>query len=306
MELISKNEGAVFFVDILGMTALTNNKIDLSKEDYSPWLDQYHLDYTNQFLAASILAQFRKILIELEKIFKNVTISQLSDCAFIWSDNIADIVLFASNFMTKAVRNGLLCRAGLTYGEIIETNQNHKFGRFIVGKAVTDAAKLEGIAKGARVLIDEDFPHHLWERDKDFAERTIPLFAPFVNPLDYSTYDEFKWYLCPDIDRNVKNLSMLEISEKIELTRQRLKIANIIRCSPKYNWNSKSKEGLIQVRASISFISENKLLDILHNFEWKDVVGKRDNATVDRVCNKIDSYQDYKVIKWADEPDWED
>jgi len=306
MELISKNEGAVFFVDILGMTALTNNRIDLSDNDYSPWLDQYNKDYTDQFLAASILVEFRKILIELDKSFVNVTISQLSDCAFVWSENITDIVLFASNFMTKAVRSGLLCRAGLTYGEIIETNKNHKLGRFIVGKAVTDAAKLEGIPKGARILIDQDFPHHLWEHDKDFAERTIPLFAPFINPLDYTTYDEFKWYLCPDLDRNVKNLSILEPIEKIELTKQRLKIANNIRCSPKFNWNSKSKEGLIQVRASISFISANRLLDIMHNFEWNDVVAKRDEAVVDKLSRKIDSYQDFKLIKWADEPEWEE
>jgi hypothetical protein len=304
MEFISKNEGAVFFVDILGMTALTNSRIELTDDDYSTWLDQYHKDYTDQFLAAAILAEFRKILIELEQSYKNVTISQLSDCAFIWSENITDIVLFASNLMTKAVRRGLLCRGGLTYGEIIETNQNHKLGRFIVGKAVTDAAKLEGVSKGARILIDQDFPHHLWEQDKDFAERTIPLFAPFVNPVDYSTYDEFKWYLCPDLDKNVNNLSVLSAEERVELTKERLKIANAIRCSPKFKWNSKSKEGLVQVRASICFISENELLDILHNFEWNAEVAKRDDATVNKVSRKIDSYPDYKIIKRADEPEW--
>jgi len=304
MEFISKYNGAIFFVDILGMSALTNSKIDLIDEDYSPWLDQYHKEYTDQFLAASILAEFRDILMKFEKKYPNVTISQLSDCAFIWSENIKEIVLFASNFMTAAIRRGLLCRGGLTYGEIIETNQNHNLGRFIVGKAVTDAAKLEGIPKGARILIDQEFPHHLWKQDEDFAGRVIPLFAPFINPLDYTTYDEFRWYVCPDLDANVKNLSVLSHKEKINLTKERLKVANVIRCSPKFSWNSKSKEGLTQIRASISFIAANEILDVLHNFEWTHEVSKRNEETVISVSKKIDNYPDYKLIKKADEIEW--
>jgi len=306
METISNKSGAVFFVDILGMSALTNGRISLTDEDCSIWLDQYQKNYTDQYLAASILVTFREILIELESLFKEVTISQLSDCAFIWSENITEIVLFANNFMTKSVRKGLLCRAGMTYGEIIETSQNQKLGRFIVGKAVTVAANLEKIAKGVRILIDQEFPHHLWELDKDFAERTIPLFAPFVNPLDFTTYDEFKWYLCPELRRNVKNLDILDTEDKINLTKQRLKIANLIRCSPKFNWNSKSKEGLMQVRASINFISENNLLDIKHNFDWSDIVPKRDEVVVENVNRLIDSYQDYRLIKRVNEPEWEE
>ncbi len=304
MELISKNNGAVFFVDILGMSALTNSQINLIDEDYSPWLDQHHKEYTNQFLAASILAEFRNILMEFNQRYPNVTISQLSDCAFIWSENIKEIVLFASNFMSTSVRRGLLCRGGLTYGEIIETNQNHSLGRFIVGKAVTDAVRLEGIPKGVRVLIDQDFPSHLWEYDKNFAERTIPLFEPFINPLDYTTYDEFKWYLCPNLDDNVKNLSILSPEERVELTKERLKVANVIRCSPKFNWNSKSKEGLIQIRASINFVAANEILDVLHNFEWTSEVSKRNDATVISIRDQIDNYPDYKLINKADEIEW--
>jgi hypothetical protein len=306
MELISKYDGAVFFVDILGMTALTNSKMTLVAEDYSHWLDQHGKEYTDQYLAASILAEFRQILIGLNQTFESVTVSQLSDCAFVWSRNITDIVLFASKFMTTAINRGILCRGGLTYGEIIETNQNHELGRFIVGKAVTDAAKLEGVAKGARVLIDQDFPHSLWEQDKDFAERTIPLFAPFTNPLDYTDYDEFKWYLCPDLSSTVNNLSILSNAEKITLTKSRLKIANQVRCSPKFNWNSKSKEGLIQLKATINFISENSLLEISHNFAWNDAVAKRGNEIVESINRKIDSYKDYRVIVKQDEPEWEE
>jgi len=297
MELISKYDGAVFYVDILGMKALTNNKIDLADEDYSHWLDQYRLEHTNQYLAASILAEFRKILINLDNDFEDVTISQLSDCAFVWSKNITNIVLFASKFMTTAITSGILCRGGLTYGEIIETNQNHKLGRFIVGKAVTDAAKLEGVAKGARVLIDIDFPHNLWQYDKKFAEKVIPLFAPFTNPLDYTDYDEFKWYLCPDLSIAVSNLSILKDEEKLNLTKKRLKIANKVRCSPKFNWNGKSNEGLVQLKATINFIAADSLLNVSHNFGWNDVVPKRADATVIKINKLIDEDEDYKFLQ---------
>lgn len=102
VELISKYDGAVFYVDILGMTALTNSKMTLTDEDYSHWLDQHGKEYTDQYLAASILAEFRQILIGLNASFQTVTVSHLSDCAFVWSKNITDVILFASNFMTTA------------------------------------------------------------------------------------------------------------------------------------------------------------------------------------------------------------
>lgn len=306
MELISKREGAVFFVDILGIMALTNNYMNLTDEDYSHWLDQHGIEYTDQYLAASILAEFRQILNELNNSFASVTVSQLSDCAFIWSENITDIILFASKFMTISIDRGLLCRGGLTYGEIIETNQNHNLGRFIVGKAVTDAAKLEGVAKGARVLIDPEFPHKLWELDPDFSGRTLPLFAPFTNPLNYTEYDEFKWYLCPDLSATVNDLNTLSPSEKIKLTKDRLKIANQVRCSPKFNWNSKSKEGLVQLKATVNFISENDLLDIRHNFSWNDVSPQRGNQIVVRINNTIETYADYRLIVKTEEPEWEE
>jgi hypothetical protein len=306
MELISKYSGAVFFVDILGMTALTNNKMTLTDEDYSHWLDKHEKEHTDQFLAASILAEFRNILTELNERFSSVTVSQLSDCAFAWSKNITDIVLFASKFMTTSISQGILCRGGMSYGEIIETNQNHELGRFIVGKAVTDAAKLEGVAKGARILIDQEFPHHLWVLDKDFSERTTPLFAPFTNPLDYAEYDEFRWYLCPALSETVNNLETLSDVEKIILTKKRLKIANQVRSSPKFSWNSKSKEGLIQLRATINFISANNLLGISHNFSWTDATHQRGHEIVTNIDRKIDSYNDYRVVAPHIEQEWEE
>ncbi|WP_018676229.1 adenylate/guanylate cyclase domain-containing protein [Riemerella columbina] len=160
MEDIKNYEGAVFFVDILGISALTNGAIPLKNEDFKPWLNDRKL-YTNQFLGASILTEFRKLLSSIKGKNSKITITQLSDCAFIWSEDILEVLVFCSKFMHQAIKNGILCRGGLAYGEIIETKQPHNLGRFILGDAVTQAAKLESQSKGCRVLINRGLPETL-------------------------------------------------------------------------------------------------------------------------------------------------
>ena len=300
MELINKYNGAVFFVDMLGIGALTNNLLKLNDNDYGCWLDEHHIDHNPQYLAAALLAKFREVLVSVHGEVAGVTISQLSDCAFIWSQNITDVVLFASKFMNMAIYEGLLCRGGLAYGEIVETQQDHSLGRFIVGNAVTAAANLEKTAKGARVLINQELPIELWEQNKKFSELIYPVFAPFTNPLDYTVYDEFKWYLCPDITGDIESLSLKSNDRKVQndklnFTKQRLKIANFVRCSPKFGWNDSSNQGLIQVIATINFIAENMLLDVYHDFDWSNITGKRSNDTVLTVNRMIDEDEAYKI-----------
>ena len=191
MELSNKYNGAVFFVDLLGMGALTKGLIPLVDEDYATWLGGYDYERSNQFLAAAVLVEFRKLLADFVARHPSVTISQLSDCASIWSQNAAAVVVAAAALMQAAIKRGLLCRGGMAYGEIIVTNQNHSLGRLIVGEAVTEAVKLEGASKGARILVNDTFPHRLWEEAPEFAAQTQPLFAPLTNPLDFVTYDEF-------------------------------------------------------------------------------------------------------------------
>lgn len=283
MEFIKRINGAVFFVDILGFGALTQNLIDLKDEDFSPWLDKYHQGYDNQVLAAAILAEFRGILIKINQRYDSITISQLSDCAFIWSENIQQVILAANNIMSECIDNGILCRGGLSYGEIIETEQNHSLGRFILGSAVTEAVGLEKIAKGCRIMISEDFPHHLFANDKKFSNRIYPLFQPFINPLDYLTYDEFKWYCVPFMTDKVPELAVLENSERLKFTKERLMLAVKVRVHPKYYWNSKN-QGLVQIRASINFLSEtkDKVFKVDHNFDWSDIIGKRSLDSVEK------------------------
>lgn len=287
MEFIKRMNGAVFFVDILGFGALTQNQIELTDKDFSPWLDKYHQHYDNQVLAAAILAEFREILMDLDQKFQ-VTISQLSDCAFVWSENIKDVIIVANNIMSRCIDSGILCRGGLSYGEIIETNQNHSLGRFILGKAVTQAVKLEGISKGCRIMVTDEFPGHLYDQDIDFNNKIYPLFQPFVNPLDYLTYDEFKWYCAPYMTNDILELPILSEKEKKNMTYKRLMLATKVRVHPKFGWNSKS-QGLIHIRASINFLSSSndEPFNIEHNFNWSDIIGVRSIESVDKFKNNL-------------------
>lgn len=307
MELIEKYNGAVFFVDILGMSALTNKKIVLNEEDFAPWLRDLGVEYSNQFLGAAILSEFRSLLLDLSSKNKNIKVTQLSDCAFIWSENIADVIVFCSKFMHQAIDRGILCRGGMAFGEIIETNQSHKLGRFIVGDAVTKAAKLESVAKGCRVLITEEFPHDLFTHNEKFSNCIYQMFKPFKNPLDYSIYDEFKWYLAPELSyKRTIELGFIDFTTKVEHTKVRLKLANKLRLWDKFSWNAKSSEGKMQLRSSVSFLSENYQMDILHNFDWEDVVEKRvDFQGLSRMENIIQNYSDYRQYKRIEFPnDW--
>jgi hypothetical protein len=297
MHLIHKFEGAVFFVDILGIGFLTQNQIKLDEDDYRPWLDKYHLEYNAQHLSAAILSEFREILNQLKHEFPNVKFAQLSDCAFIWSENITSVVIIVSRLMNKCVKNGILCRGGMTFGEIIETKQNLDLGKFIVGDAVSRAVKLEGLAKGARVLIDQELPTKLWHYDEKFRNKINPLFVPFVNQLDYITYDEFKWYLVPVLSQSIDNLDNISDLERVAFTKERLKLAVNVMCSPRFNWNSKNNAGQVQLRASVNFLAENDLLNIHHNFDWTDIVYPRSAGNVNSISKKIDDYQQFFVVK---------
>lgn len=54
MESLTKHMGAVFYVDILGISPLTNNKISLTDEEFKPWLDDDKDKYSSQFLGAEV------------------------------------------------------------------------------------------------------------------------------------------------------------------------------------------------------------------------------------------------------------
>ncbi len=210
--------------------------------------------------------------------------------------------------MHQAINNGILCRGGLAYGEIIETNQPHHLGRFILGDAVTQAAKLEGKSKGCRVLINEELPYEFSQQNEEMYSKIFGLFQPFDDNISYVTYDEFKWYMAQELNYKMQvDLSRINFKDKIKHTKNRLILANKLRCSTKFNWNSKSPEGKSQLIPSIRFLSENYVGGILHNFGWEDVVSKRSDASEQRIRNTITNYLDYREYKPIPFPeDWDE
>lgn len=80
-------KGFVFYVDMLGFTALTQDKIQLTKDDFNIWqVSKYFQTLGNQEFAANILILFRKILTDCQNKYPKVNSTQLSDCAFVWSE----------------------------------------------------------------------------------------------------------------------------------------------------------------------------------------------------------------------------
>lgn len=288
--------GAVLYIDLLGFGALTKGQIPLTKNDLLPWLKRKGHPTNHQFLAAEILVVFRKILIDLNIAIPYVKVSQLSDCAFVWSNDIKSVLTFSHKFMHRAIKKGVFIRGGLAFGEIIETEQNHNLGRLIVGNAVSNAVELEGLAKGSRILINQQLPTELYLQDKDFANVTYQMFQPFTNLLDYHVYDEFKWYLTDNLETIPDfGLSSLSIEEKIALTKKRLKLANLVQHSELFSWNATTNAGSVHLQATSNFLSENYLLNIFHCFEGKPISKKRNDRNVINMDKIVDEDSYFKL-----------
>lgn len=279
--------GAVFFVDILGFSALTKGHVnDITVPDYEAWGLNSVEEQNNSILAATILVEFRDVLCQLKERYPNVHIAQLSDCAFIWSEDL--ILLIQSlhfTMWTMIEQKGILCRGGVAYGEIVEVdNVDNNLGAFIVGDAVTRAVKNEGKLKGPRVSMDVTFPDTLWHMQYPsviFDQLTSDIFHPNVSEIDFSVVDEYRWYLCED--GMVTRTSLLSHDEKVDLTRRRLQLANTLRFHPRMGWNSRGEEGLRHLKAGVKSMSANRLLGVLHNFETDNVL------TIERRPSHLDS-----------------
>ncbi|WP_183580343.1 hypothetical protein HDF18_13125 [Mucilaginibacter sp. X5P1] len=289
-------KGAVLFVDILGFSALTNGQIELKKEDFEPWLKGSGHPHNNQFLAATILVEFRRILQQLELQFPKVKVAQLSDCFFAWSDKITDVVSFGHSYMHLAISCGLLSRGGMAQGEIIETNQNHSLGRLILGNAVTTAAGLEKLAKGARILIDRDLPLTLYKQNKAFSNRVSEMFKPFENLLDYQVYDEFKWYLTDKLEGLPDTgISHCTPEERLKFTKHRLKLDNKLLFSTFYSWNARNSPGMVQLKATSNFLSVSGLNGVKHDFDRRGFSGSRSAALLDAADLRIEHDPGYLI-----------
>ncbi|EJN2875133.1 hypothetical protein NPT70_000386 [Salmonella enterica subsp. enterica serovar Goelzau] len=260
-------EAAVFFIDILGMSALTQGEIDLhgieEKIDTSIYEVEINgekdISSPNQIIATWTLKRFREALRSVHSKY-NVRISQLSDCAFLWSESSSELLLASSELMWELTFAGVLCRGGISYGEvIIPTNDKESFGPFILGDAVTRAAKHEGRGKGCRVFTDADAISHFHD---DFPGKVNApvvstniynnIFSPITNPLDFSIIDEFKWYVFHDLKNTAASATDIDHAKHAMYMAG---LVSTLKHSPHYAWNSLNKQGIIQLAGSMEAIS---------------------------------------------------
>lgn len=239
-------QGAVLFVDMLGFSALTRGKLDLCEEEYEPWKVDPKGDFPHQLLAAKILLEFRKALSLTKKAYDTVRLAQLSDCAFLWSDDVGSLVDAGRYLMQKAALKGLLCRGGLAFGDIHEPGKvNHSLGAFIVGDAVTRAVTYETAGKGMRVFTDPETAGRV------LKDRRTESFQPLVNPMTGDTVDEWRWYALGQSRLSKRNMTKF----RGELERL-VGYHTMLRYSPRLAWSATTPEGRRQIACSVVAVSD--------------------------------------------------
>lgn len=239
-------KGAVLFVDMLGFSALTRGKLNLEEEQCEPWkVDATKAD-RHQLLAAQLLLAFRRTLVRTKNAVANLKIAQLSDCAFLWSDDVGSVTDGGRYLMREAALLGLLCRGGLAFGDVHEPNKvRHSLGAFIVGDAVTRAANYEASGKGTRIFTDVETGRHV------LNVRPDETFMPIVNPLTGETVDEWLWY------EPTRQLRIERNAATIRREVERLVgYHTMLRYSPKLAWSATTAEGCRQIACSVVAVSD--------------------------------------------------
>lgn len=242
-------QGAVLYLDILGISNLTKKKVKLTPEDYEAWGIKKKSEWNEHFFCAKLLVAFRSCLEDVKERYGNIKVTQLSDCAFLWSKDAAAVAQAAQNLMWALIKVGVLCRGGIAYGEIIEPDRVAKsIGQFVLGEAVTMAVECEGKGKGCRLFTDPGLVLKLTESGPRNDRFPVKSFAELRNPLSGESADEFRWYLqnlpgSPVINDQAKHLALLELMAALM-------------CSPRFNWNATSEAGRLQLACSIACLSE--------------------------------------------------
>ena len=238
-------EGAVLFLDILGIGELTSGEsITITSTDYRAIRAHKKNKVSNQIYCALLLSMFRRNLRRIRQ--PKLHIAQLSDCAFIWSKCPNLVLLAARIIMKKNLASGLLCRAGLSYGQIVEpTTTDKQMGRFVCGDAVTRAAHLERSGKGARIFVDTELPGL---SDLDYPP---DMFSALRNASDYKRIDEFKWFTY-HIDRSEGPSS----SGAVAAINDIMRLIALLWHSPRYRWNASVMAGRLQLGSTIERLCE--------------------------------------------------
>jgi hypothetical protein len=240
-------KGAVFFVDMLGIGALTRKSVELCALDFETWGISKESSFNEHVLCAKLLMKFRSCLTKIKNKHKGVKVAQLSDCAFIWSEDHVAVALAAQDMMWASVGSGLLCRGGIAYGDIVEPNRvAESLGLFVLGEAATKAVEFEGRGKGCRVYTDDIFAHQL-SLTSSATSFPIGTVSELRNPLTGEVIDEFRWYL-----RNTPGQNPMTLKSR---HKGLLRLISMLLGSPHFTWNASSSFGQVHLACSIESLS---------------------------------------------------
>ncbi|WP_431049669.1 hypothetical protein [Roseateles sp. L2-2] len=277
-------KGAVLFIDMLGFSALTRGRVKLTSEACEPWEVDFAKPSPHQILAARLLMKLRAVLIEAGKTFPAVKIAQLSDCAFLWSEDVGAVTDCGRLLLEESVAQGLLVRGGLAYGDIVEPDRTRKsLGAFVAGDAVTRAATYETAGKGMRVFTDVETAAEVMEA------RSGECFRELRNPLDGKSVDEWCWYLPNRKLDDERRAAVVRDS----LGGAALRLAMLWR-SPKYEWNASSDEGRAQLALAAEAVSEAlfQLAKQDNNYKFKAAQFEQQSKRSDKAVTRLtDEYQ---------------
>ncbi|PBP57529.1 hypothetical protein [Pseudomonas syringae] len=244
---MNQYQGAVFFVDMLGVGALTQNQVTLSEGDFNAWGMKPSLSSSANLFCGQLLTTFRSCLAAIGRSHKQVKIAQLSDCAYIWSENVFAVLDAARAFMWDSVNAGLLSRGGISYGEIVEPDKiNRAIGHFILGGSVTRAVGLEKAGKGCRIFVDDLIHRQLQKSDATRFQNGA--FSLLKNPLDGTVVREFCWYATGGSEVDWSRQPHVAATKLITVLTK-------LQFAPRFNWNQANQHGRIQLACSIDSIS---------------------------------------------------
>ncbi|KQU08037.1 hypothetical protein [Rhizobium sp. Leaf453] len=234
-------DGAVLFVDILGVGALTTSpKTIVEMADFAAHSRHSKPVVSNQYFCAILLSQFRRNLMAVDS--DGLFVAQLSDSAFLWSKNTNLVLEAARKLFWLNAYSGVLARAGMAFGQIVEPEKvaSH-LGKFVCGEAVTRAVGLEQTGKGARIFVDTIIPGQILSHfgPQDFSDMT--------NASDFSKVDEFVWFGRPDGHQASGKMTQDQLGSVADLS-------FLFQSSLLYRWNAASAAGQIQLAATIDRI----------------------------------------------------
>ncbi|MEI0700181.1 hypothetical protein R4K92_14795 [Brachyspira intermedia] len=184
-------EGYVFYIDLLG-TSYLSSQIDGNK------------------IISEKIRKFHNIINSINS--KSLLQHSLSDSVFLYSksDSI-DCFFIVSNIFRKLIENGILCRAGCSYGKYsilrTEINENN-----LIGDTVSKAVGLEKVGKGHRIFIDKIVSANIKNKLSNNISmlKGCNLVTEYTN-INYETFYTFNWvFICDKYCLLEKNVYIFE------------------------------------------------------------------------------------------------